>query len=241
MESEKLTGKIRNLNFQPHVLGEQVSHILTEAILEGDLKGGDQLIEAELQKQFGISRSPLREAFRDLEKKGLVVIIPRRGTFVKRITRKDIEENFPVRAVLEGLAAREAYRKITPDALEKMACVLGEMARAVKENDTKAYWKSHLEFHDIFIKASGNDILIDVLKTLRMHSLWYRFCYPYYQEDLPRLLDVHQKIFNHFHNQDIDQNVIGKLVQGHIQVAYRSFIAYLDEQDIGSRKIETGS
>jgi DNA-binding GntR family transcriptional regulator len=241
MESEKLTGKIRNLNFQPHVLGEQVSHILTEAILEGDLKGGDQLIEAELQKQFGISRSPLREAFRDLEKKGLVVIIPRRGTFVKRITRKDIEENFPVRAVLEGLAAREAYRKITPDALEKMACVLGEMARAVKENDTKAYWKSHLEFHDIFIKASGNDILIDVLKTLRMHSLWYRFCYQYYQEDLPRLLDVHQKIFNHFHNQDIDQNVIGKLVQGHIQVAYRSFIAYLDEQDIGSRKIETGS
>jgi DNA-binding transcriptional regulator YhcF (GntR family) len=71
MESEKLTGKIKNLNFQPHVLGEQVSRILTEAILEGDLKGGDQLVEAELQKQFGISRSPLREAFRDLEKKGL--------------------------------------------------------------------------------------------------------------------------------------------------------------------------
>jgi len=241
MESEKLSGKIKNLNFQPHVLGEQVSHILTEAILEGDLKGGDQLVEAELQQQFGISRSPLREAFRDLEKKGLVVIIPRRGTFVKRITRKDIEENFPVRAVLEGLAAQEAYRKITGNALEEMSNVLGEMARAVKKNDTKAYWRSHLEFHDIFIKASGNDILINVLKTLRMHSLWYRFSYQYYREDLPRLLDVHQKIFNHFSNQDVGQNVIGKLVQGHIQVAYRSFLAYLDEQDIGSRKTEAGS
>ena len=231
MESEKLSGKIKNLNFQPHVLGEQVSYILTEAILEGDLKGGDQLVEAELQQQFGISRSPLREAFRDLEKKGLVVIIPRRGTFVKRITRKDIEENFPVRAVLEGLAAQEAYRKITRNALAEMSHVLGKMAKAVKENDTKAYWKSHLEFHDIFIKASGNDILINVLKTLRMHSLWYRFSYQYYREDLPRLLDVHQKIFNHFSNQDVGQNVIGKLVQGHIQVAYRSFLAYLDEQD----------
>ena len=231
MESEKLTGKIKDLNFQPHVLGEQVSRILTEAILEGDLKGGDQLVEAELQKQFGISRSPLREAFRDLEKKGLVVIIPRRGTFVKRIMRKDIEENFPIRAVLEGLAAEAAYPKMTGKALEEMSRVLGEMARAVKEHDTKAYWRSHLEFHDIFIKASGNDILVGVLKTLRMHSLWYRFSYQYYQEDLPRSLDVHQKIFNHFRNQDVDQKVIGKLVQGHIQVAYRSFLAYLDEQD----------
>jgi DNA-binding GntR family transcriptional regulator len=231
MESEKLTGKIKDLNFQPHVLGEQVSRILTEAILEGDLKGGDQLVEAELQKQFGISRSPLREAFRDLEKKGLVVIIPRRGTFVKRIMRKDIEENFPIRAVLEGLAAEAAYPKMTGKALEEMSRVLGEMASAVKEHDTKAYWRSHLEFHDIFIKASGNDILVGVLKTLRMHSLWYRFSYQYYQEDLPRSLDVHQKIFNHFRNQDVDQKVIGKLVQGHIQVAYRSFIAYLDEQD----------
>jgi DNA-binding GntR family transcriptional regulator len=238
MSTEKLTGKIKNLNFQPHVLGEQVSRILTEAILEGDLKGGDQLIEAELQKQFGISRSPVREAFRDLEKKGLVVIIPRRGTFVKRITRKDIEENFPVRAVLEGLAAQEAYQKITQDALAEMSQVLWEMAKAVDENDTKAYWRSHLEFHDIFIKASGNDILINVLKTLRMHSLWYRFAYQYYQEDLHRALDVHQKIFNHFRNQDLDQKVMGELVQGHIQVAYRRFLAYLDEQDVGSRKTD---
>ena len=241
MESEKLTGKIKNLNFQPHVLGEQVSRILTEAILEGVLKGGDQLVEAELQKQFEISRSPLREAFRNLEKKGLVVIIPRRGTFVKRITRKDIEENFPVRAVLEGLAAREAYQKMTENALEEMSHVLQEMAKAVKENDTKAYWRNHLEFHDIFIKASSNDILIDVLKTLRMHSLWYRFSYQYYKEDLFRSLDVHQKIFNHFRNKDVDQQVIGKLVQEHIQVACRSFLAYLDEQDVENRKTEDRS
>lgn len=238
MESEKLNGKIKNLNFQPHVLGEQVSHILTEAILEGVLKGGDQLVEAELQKQFGVSRSPLREAFRDLEKKGLVVIIPRRGTFVKRITRKDIEENFPVRAVLEGLAAREACSKMTENAIAAMSRVLDAMAKAVKENDTKAYWRKHIEFHDIFIAASANDILISVLKTLRMHSLWYRFSYQYYQEDLFRSLNVHQEIFDHFRKQDVDQQVIGNLVQEHIQVAHRSFLAYLDEQDHGGREAE---
>jgi DNA-binding GntR family transcriptional regulator len=231
MESKNLTGKIKSLNFRPHVLGEQVSRILTEAILEGVLTGGDQLIEANLQKQFGISRSPLREAFRDLEKKGLVVIIPRKGAFVKRINRKDIEENFPVRALLEGLAAQEAYQKISGKVLDEMLQSLDKMAMAVKEKDTKAYWKNHLEFHDLFINASGNDILVTILKTLRMHSLWYRFSYQYYQEDLQGSLAVHQRIFNHFRDQYVDKQTIGNLVKNHIQEAHQKFLAYLDEQE----------
>ncbi|MFH1090070.1 MAG: GntR family transcriptional regulator, partial [Pseudomonadota bacterium] len=83
-----ISAKIKKYTFKPSVIGEQISRVLTEAILEGILKGGDQLVELELQKHFGISRSPLREAFRDLEKKGLVVIVPRKGTFVKQITRE---------------------------------------------------------------------------------------------------------------------------------------------------------
>ena len=71
-----------------------------------------------------------------------------------------------------------------------------------------------------------------------MHSLWYRFSYQYYKEDLFRSLDVHQKIFDHFRKQDVDQQVIANLVQEHIQVAYRSFLAYLDEQDNGRPKTE---
>ncbi|UCG09057.1 MAG: GntR family transcriptional regulator [Desulfobacterales bacterium] len=230
METEKLIGKIKDLDFRPHVLGQQVSHILTEAILEGVLKGGNQLIEVELQKQFGISRSPLREAFRDLEKKGLVVIIPRKGTFVKQVSRKDIEDNFPVRALLEGLAAQESHPRMTSQILEELAQTLGKMETAVANNDTKAYWKHHLEFHDIFIEASGNEVLIDILKTLRMHSLWYRFSYQYYQEDLYRSLAVHQRIFGLFRNKDVDKHEIGKLVQEHIQTAFKRFLAYLDEQ-----------
>lgn len=233
MKSKKLTGKIKSLNFRPHVLGEQVSRILTEAILEGVLTGGDRLIEADLQKQFGISRSPLREAFRDLEKKGLVVIIPRKGAFVKRISRKDIEENFPVRALLEGLAAQEAYQKVSGKVLDEMSQSLDKMATAAKKRDTKAYWKNHLEFHDLFINASGNDILVTILKTLRMHSLWYRFSYQYYQEDLHRSLSVHQRIFNHFRDRDVDKQTIGDLVKSHIQEAFHKFLAYLDEQESG--------
>ena len=231
MESEKLTSKIRDLEFKPHVLGEQVSHILTEAILEGVLRGGDQLVETELQKQFGISRSPLREAFRDLEKKGLVVIIPRKGTYVKQVNRRDIQDNFPVRAVLEGLAARAAHPNMDPQLIEALSIALDKMEAAVAISDTKAYWKNHLEFHDIFIRASHNKVLINILQTLRMHSLWYRFSYQYYQEDLQRSLAVHRRIFELFRTKESDSHKIGEIVQGHIQTAFETFLAYLNDQE----------
>ena len=226
-----LTGKIDTQNFRSDVLAVQVSSALTEAILKGTLKGGDRLIEKELQEQFGISRSPLREAFRDMEKKGLVNIIPRKGTFVRSITREDIEENFPVRAVLEALAAKQAFSRMTEEDLDKMARTLLGMKTAVKENDTKAYWKSHLEFHECFIKSSGNSVLINLLQTLRMHSLWYRFAYQYYQEDLKKNLTVHQKIFDLFRDQHSDPHNLETLVKNHIEVANEKFLEYLKEQE----------
>ena len=226
-----LTDKLREYDFRPNVLAEQVSRILTDAILEGLLKGGDKLVEADLQKQFGISRSPLREAFRDLEKKGLVIIYPRKGTFVKRITRKDIEENFPVRALLEGLAAKIAFSKMTDTELGEIEQTLYRMEAAVEKKDTKAYWESHLTFHDIFIRASGNDILISILRTLRMHSLWYRLSYQYYQEDLQKNLAIHREIFGLFRDRNTDPNMLGNLVQNHIETASEKFLAYLEAQE----------
>jgi DNA-binding GntR family transcriptional regulator len=224
------TDQIERIDLKPNILAEQVSRILSDAILEGVLKGGDKLIEAELQKKFGISRSPLREAFRDLEKKGLVVIIPRKGTLVKRITRKDIEDNFPVRSVLEGLAAKEAFQKMTDQDQRDLVHSLQKMEAAVKTNNTKNYWKYHLKFHETFIDASYNAVLVDILRTLRMHSMWYRFSYQYYQEDLQKSLAVHQKIYALFRNPASDPEILGELVQLHIEEAYWRFLAYLKSQ-----------
>ncbi|MFC1798690.1 GntR family transcriptional regulator [Thermodesulfobacteriota bacterium] len=222
-----LTRKIKQHDFKPIVLGEQVAQILTEAILEDVLKGGDKLVETQLQKQFGISRSPLREAFRDLEKKGLVVITPRKGTFVKQITLKDIEENFPVRATLEGLAACIAHGKMGEKELADLKLSLNKMELAVKKNDIKSYWKHHLAYHETFIATTENEVLINILRTLRMHSLWYRFSYQYYSEDLKKSLAVHQKIFNLFKNKKTNPAKLAAEVHNHIEVAYERFQDYL--------------
>lgn len=221
--------KNRHLEIKPASLAYQVADILTQAVLEGDYKGGEQLVELELQNHLGISRSPLREAFRELEKKGLVEIVPRKGTFVKRITKKDVEENFPVRAELEGLAARLAAANMTDAAFRALADALNKMKKAVERGNTKAYYKYHLKFHEVFIELSNNALLIGLLNNLRMQSLWHRFSYRYYLEDLEKSFEVHKRILDLFHKTRPDPDAVGSLVAQHINVALDRFLAYLED------------
>ena len=211
--------KFRNQEIKPQVLTAQVVRVLSEMILDGTLEPGEQLVETELQKYLGISRSPLREAFRDLERRGLVTHVPRKGTFVKEITRKDIEENFPVRAVLEGLAAREAYALMDSKQITRMKKALQGMSRAGEAKDYEGYRKSHQIFHQTFIEASGNQLLTEILQNLRMHRLWYLVSFRYHRKDFQMALDVHQQILDLFSSPDTDPAELETVVRSHIDEA----------------------
>ena len=228
---EKLKSKLRNIEFKPTGLVEKLAETLADAILEGVFKEGDQLTEIDLQKQFSISRTPIRESFRVLEKKGLVEVVPRKGTFVKRISRRDIEEHFPVRSVLEGLAAKQAYPNMSADRLKTMERVLARMKIAAENEDTKNYWKQHILFHEIFIDACENHLLISLLKTLRMQIMWYRLSYQYYQEDFKKSLRAHEGILGLFKSRDTDPARLEAAVRHHIDEALDKFTGYLDEQE----------
>lgn len=223
--------KIKAMAFQADVISSRVSDVLTEAILDGSLENGQKLIETDLQQMFGISRSPLREAIRDLEKKGLVTIVPRRGAFVRRVTVKDIEDIFPVRANLEALAARIAHARINADDLVEMRATLEKMTAAQQQGNTKHYWRRHADFHEIFIHASGNDVLIETLSRLRLHSLWYRFSYQYYEEDQISHLEVHRRIYRLFEDRTADVAVLEKIVHDHIEGAFEKFVGYLNRRE----------
>lgn len=216
----------------PTSLVEQISGVLKEAILEGILKGGEKLVETELKEKFGVSRSPIREALRDLEKKGLVEIFPRKGAFVRPISSKDIRENFPVRAVLEGLAAKEALERFEPDRLLEMEKAFQKMREAAQERDGRSYWEHHRLFHETFIQACGNQLLMGLLKDLRTHALWYRFSYQYYQEDLGSSLAIHESILEVFRTMDPNRGKeLEQMVRAHIEQAMERFLSYLAEQD----------
>jgi DNA-binding GntR family transcriptional regulator len=228
-----MPGKVAQIakdDFRPPVLTEQISQILMKAILEGSLRHGDQLVETELQKQFGISRSPLREAFRDLEKKGLAVIIPRRGTFVREVTRQDVEENFPVRATLEGLAARQAYARISKMELREMEAALSEMTKAGETGDATLYRENHNRFHDLFIRASRNELLIELLKILRVHRMWYFLAYHYHKDKMKKSLAEHDRILRLLNDEATNPEELESLVRHHIEDALEGFLDALKEQ-----------
>ncbi len=220
--------------FKPVGLADQIARHLRAQILTGTLKGGEQLLEEGLRSEFGVSRTPLREAFRMLEKEGLVEILPRRGTFVRKITRKDIEENFPVRAVLEGLAARFAHARLSASDIDELPEAYSLMERAARKGDFIEYAKHHNYFHEIFITASENEILISLLRTLRMHTLWHRYTCQYYKEDFEYSLSIHRRIVTLFKDRSTNPEEIERVVREHIERALKPFLSAMEKLEGGN-------
>ena len=216
------------MTFKSVTLVDQVAKALKDDILNGKLLPGDQLLEDVLKTEFSISRSPLREAFRVLEKEGLVEILPWRGAFVRRIRKTDIEENFPIRANLEGLAARLAHRHLTHSDIDEMKRNLEEMKISIEQGDFVEYSKFHLAFHDIFVNACRNQKLISLIQNLRMCTLWHTNVYRAYADDFENPLRVHEQIIALFQDTHTPSDLIEQTVRDHIIAALDPFLASIE-------------
>jgi DNA-binding GntR family transcriptional regulator len=145
-------------------LRERIATHLREAIVSGDLPAKTRLVEPELARQLGVSRTPLREAIRQLEAEGFLSTIPRMGTFVAEVTARDLEDVYAIRAVLEGLAARQAAEQIDAVSAARLRSLLAELAQ--KTADYREYHKAAGHFHDAVLAASGNQRLQAMYHTL---------------------------------------------------------------------------
>ncbi|OUN00199.1 MAG: hypothetical protein BAA04_09300 [Firmicutes bacterium ZCTH02-B6] len=154
----------------PRALGsltDQIYEQLERAILEGKLTFGERLVEGQLAKAFGTSRSPIREALRRLEAEGLVQIDARRSVTVINPSREDIIGTFEVREVLEGMAARFAAERATQEDLDAMEAYLRQRHEEVSHQETAGQIvKGGKDFHDLLLAASHHKQLIDALQGL---------------------------------------------------------------------------
>lgn len=156
-----------NFSVEKHqTLREKIAESLREAIIKGTLKSGERLAESEVAERFGISRTPVREAFRQLESEGFLMVAPRRGATVSAITEKDVLEFYAIKGVLEGYAARVATPRLSESDIRKMQELNDELEEHVALGDTKASFRVHNEFHEVFLRASGNDKLCKLLDGL---------------------------------------------------------------------------
>lgn len=141
----------------------RVFHKLRDDILAGVYAENDELKETAIGQELGVSRTPVREALRQLELEGLVTIIPNKGAYVTGITRKDIQDIYSIRSYLEGLCAKWACEHITDKQIEELDEILYLSEFHARRSHRDQVVDLDNKFHDIIYKASGSKILDHVL------------------------------------------------------------------------------
>lgn len=142
-------------------LADRAAEMLRERILAGEFVSGDRLVEARIAKQLGISRGPLREAFKQLAADGLVREEPRRGTFVATPTIEDVRDAYDLRVAIEGKAARLVIANRDYAALEALRRAADGVAAAADASDLRKMVEADYEFHQTLCRVSGNRRLLD--------------------------------------------------------------------------------
>lgn len=160
---------------------DTIAEELEELIFNGTFCDGDRLDEVRLAEQFGVSRTPLREAFQRLALSGLVELIPRRGAFVRQPGPIELMEMFEVMAEIEAVCGRLAALRIKDDALEALEAANAKCQAAVSAGDPDSYYSENERFHRIIYEESGNSFLAQEafklhrrLKPFRRQQLRFR-------------------------------------------------------------------
>lgn len=183
-------------------LREKILENIRDSIISGLLKAGSRVSEPELAERYGISRTPIREAFRQLESEGYLIVIPRRGAVVREFNQKDVEEFYAIKSILEGYAARRACEKLTDKELDKLQVINNRLAELAGNNDIKAFFKVHNDFHDLFIKAADNEKLRDLITSLVTRFQRLRFMSLSMPNRMKISVQEHEKILDAFRKKD---------------------------------------
>lgn len=188
-------------------LRDVVFNTLREAILKGDLKPGERLMELQLASKLGVSRTPIREAIRMLEQEGLAVTTPRKGAEVAKMTLKDMEDVLEIRDALDELAVRIACQKISDEQLKQLEDMKELFEKSTQTGNVKKIAEADVTFHDVIYEATGNPKLVTLLNNLREQVYRYRVEYIKDPKNYPTLIAEHEAILESLKNRDVKNAV----------------------------------
>lgn len=222
--------KLEIKNYKP--LGEVVFEYLRTAILNGDLKPGERLMEISLAEQLGVSRTPVREAIRKLEKEKFVEMIPRKGAYVANLTADDILEVLEIRIVLEGFASALAAERMTKKDVKAMGKILDEFDGALVKMDRSKMIAKDNEFHSKIYQAAQNNKLLEIIQDL--HDQFQRFRLIYFNEfeDYTDLQTWHKNIVEAIEKGDAE--LAKRCAETHVKMIRESVVKWNEQQNAQS-------
>jgi DNA-binding GntR family transcriptional regulator len=176
-------------------LRHDIVDALRADIVCGRLTPGDRVLEVELARRFGVSRQPVREAIRSLEREGLLTSLPNRGTFVTRVSAEDALAIIDLRIELEGLAARRAVKHLTPGDARRLREIPKLMRQVARRADRAALVTLDLEFHELVLSRSQHHLLQAVLASLAVYTRGFIVhTKNYYGADLAQVATAHERL-----------------------------------------------
>ncbi|SET60748.1 DNA-binding transcriptional regulator, GntR family [Lacrimispora sphenoides] len=200
-------------------LRDVVFNTLRQAILKGELAPGERLMEIQLADRLGVSRTPIREAIRKLELEGLVLMIPRKGAEVAKISEKSLRDVLEVRRSLEELAIELACQRMTPEAVEELEKKQEEFKEAVEQGNPMEIAETDEAYHDVIYKGTCNDRLVQMINNLREQMYRYRLEYIKDEDKRQILLLEHD-------------NILKAVRQRKVQEAKEAMREHIDNQEI---------
>lgn len=181
------------------VFREEIRNAIREAIFKGELRPGDRIIETYWAKEMGVSQGPVREAIRDLEALGLVETVPFKGSRVRSLTEKDIQDNYSVRICLESKSIRDAINLLTDEQMNDLAVqlkdILKQMDACAGRGDLREFTDCDTAFHRAIINATGNEVLLKLWEQCNMRN-WFVVSALTDADSLKQLQSSHQVLFS---------------------------------------------
>lgn len=209
-------------------LRDVVFNTLRRAILKGELKPGERLMEIALADKLGVSRTPIREAIRKLELEGLVVMAPRKGAKVASITERDLNDVLEVRKGMEVLAISLACKRITGEELEKLESIERSFQSLIESGNLTELAEMDVKFHDTIYQATNNQRLVQLLNNLREQM--YRYRMEYLKDIAVRrtLAEEHKAIFEALRGRD--ESKAQNYVSVHIDNQQKAIMRSLNQE-----------
>ena len=224
------------VNFNEYMpLRDLVFTTLRQAILKGELQPGERLMEIQLADKMGVSRTPIREAIRKLEKEGLVNMIPRKGAEVAGISEKMLRDVLEVRMTLEKLAYKLALENIKPEDIERMEETEKAFVKAVQEGNIVDMTAADEQFHFIIYDVAGNDKLKELLYNLKENMYRYRMEYLKDENYRKALVEEHAHLIECFRKRDLASGVA--LTEQHIKNQEKAVLQRLRQEEAEKEKL----
>jgi DNA-binding GntR family transcriptional regulator len=209
----------------------RVIEAMRERIISGELEPGTSLSEIALAEAFGVSRTPVREALKQLQTEGLVEIRPRVGTFVTAPSRREINELFEMKALLEGAAARLLAQRGSVPELDLLRDNLKQADAAVAADDRERYAHLVQDFHDLLIRGADNAKLQGHYRTLMNQLAYQRLV----KTSLGQPGRPMQSDAEHHHVVELieakDGDAAERVMRDHVRASHRALMSGLDSTD----------